>query len=366
MALSFSRIDCGAARRRKLDDSLAECRRELAADPNDAGIHTSLGNLLQQLGRLDEAVAAHRRAIALDPDRAGAHNNLGNVRKELGWLDGAVAAYRRAVRLEPDFAEAYSNLGNVLQRQGSLDEAVAAYRRAVALRPDDESFRYMLDAVTGGRPNRAPEAYVSRLFDSYSYRFDRQLVDVLEYRGPQLLRDAVERRLGGARASWTVLDIGCGTGLCGPLFRSLARRLVGVDLSPRMIEKARERGVYDELHVDELTEYLARRENWVDLIVAADVLVYIGDLAPVFAGARRVLKADGLFAFFVEHADGDDFALVPSGRFAHGASYVARHAASAGFVVETVDRAILRKEKDGPVAGDVYLLRCDARETVAG
>ena len=360
MALSFSRIDCRAARRRKLDDALAECRRALAADPNDAEAHTSLGNLLQQLGRLDEAVAAHRRAIALEPDRAGAHNNLGNARKELGWLDGAAAAYRRAVRLEPDFAEAYSNLGEVLQHQGNLDEAVAAHRRAVALRPDDESFRYMLDAVTGGRPNRAPDAYVSRLFDSYSYRFDRHLVAALEYRGPQLLRDAVERRLDGVQVSWTVLDIGCGTGLCGPLFRSLARRLVGIDLSPRMIEKVRERGVYDELHVDELTEYLARCENWVDLIVAADVLVYIGDLAPVFAGACRAIKADGLFAFFVEHADGDDFTLLPSGRFAHGTDYVARQASRAGFTIETVDRATLRKEGRGPIVGDVYLLRLNA------
>ncbi len=360
MALSFSRIDCRAARRRKLDDALAECRGALAADPNDAGIHTSLGNLLQQLGRLDEAVAAHRRAIALEPDRAGAHNNLGNVRKELGWLDGAAAAYRRAVRLEPDFAAAYSNLGEVLQRQGNLDEAVAAYRRAVALRPDDESFRYMLDAVTGARPDRAPEAYVSRLFDACAYGFDRQLVDALEYRAPQLLRAAVQRRLGGSQVSWTVLDLGCGTGLCGPLFRKLAGRLIGVDLSPRMIEKARERGVYDEFHVDELTEYLARIENWVDLIVAADVLVYIGDLTPVLANARRALKANGLFAFSVEHSDNDGYGLLPSGRFAHSTGYVAREAMRAGFVIEGADRAVLRKEGEMGVLGDICLLRRSA------
>ncbi len=360
MALSFSRIDCRAARRRKLDDVLAECRRALAADPNDAGIHTSLGNLLQQLGRLDEAVAAHRRAIAIDPDRAGAHNNLGNVRKELGWLDGAAAADRRAVRHEPDFAEAYSNLGAVLQRQGSLDEAVAAYRRAVALEPDNPSLRFMLDTVTGGRPERAPEAYVSRLFDFCAYGFDRHLVEVLDYQGPQLLRDAVDRRLDGARASWTVLDIGCGTGLCGPLFRDLARRLIGVDLSPRMIDKARERCVYDELHVGELTEFLARRDNWVDLIVAADVMMYVGSLTPVLVNARRALKANGLFAFFVEHADGDDFALAPSGRFVHGTGYVTHQTSAAGFVIENTDQAILRKENGEPVPGDVYLLRCGA------
>ncbi len=340
--------------------------RTTPLDSGDAEAHNDLGNALRLSGRLDEAVAAHRRAIDLRPDFAEAHNELGRALQELEKLDEAVAAYRRALGLKPGMAEAHNNLGVARQKLGWTEGAVAAYRRAVELEPDNPSFRFMLDAATGARPERAPEAYVSWLFDPYAYRFDRQLVDVLEYRGPQLLRDAVERRLGGARASWTVLDIGCGTGLCGPLFRSLARRLIGVDLSPRMIEKARESGVYDELHVDELTEDLARRENWVDLIVAADVLVYIGDLAPVFAGACRALKADGLFAFFVEHADGDDFALAPSGRFAHGAGYVARHAASAGFVVETVDRAILRKEKDGPVAGDVYVMRCDARETVAG
>ncbi len=359
MAASLDRIDCGAARRRKLDDALAECRRALAADPDDAEAHTSLGRLLRHLGRLDEAVAANRRAIALAPDRAEAHNELGNVRLELGWLDGAVAAYRRAVGLRPDFAQAHNNLGWVLQELGKLDEAVAAHRRAIALKPDDESFRYMLDALTGGRPDRAPEAYVSRLWDSYAYRFDR-IVDALEYRAPQLLRDAVERRLGGAGASWTVLDIGCGTGLCGPLFRKLARRLIGVDLSPRMIEKARERGVYDALDVAELTEYLARRENWVDLIVAADVLVYIGDLAPVLAGACRALKAGGLFAFSVEHSDGVDFALLPSGRFAHSTAYVARETMRAGYVVEGAERAVLRKEGEVGVLGDICLLRRSA------
>ncbi len=174
------------------------------------------------------------------------------------------------------------------------------------------------------------------------------------------MRDAVERRLGNSRVSWTVLDLGCGTGLCGLLFRNVARRLIGIDLSPRMIEKARERGVYDELHVDELTEYLARLEKWVDLIVAADVLVYIGDLAPVLANARRALKAGGLFAFFVEHADGDDFALLPSERFVHGTGYVTRQTSAAGFAIETVDRATLRKEGRGPIVGDVYLLRLNA------
>ncbi len=391
MAALVNRTDCGAARQRELEAALAECRRALAADPNDAEAHTSLGSVLRRLGRLDEAVTAYRRAIELEPDRAGAHNELGTVRMELGWLDGAVAAYRRVVRLEPEFAEAHNNLGRALQELGRFDEAVAAHRRAIALKPgladahknlgvagrklgwtddavaayrsavelepDNPSFRFMLDAVTGGRPERAPEAYVSSLFDFYACRFDRHLVEALDYRGPQLLRDAVERRLGDSRVSWIVLDIGCGTGLCGPLFRRLARRLVGVDLSPRMIDKARERGVYDELHVAEITEYLARSESSVDLIVAADVLVYIGDLRPVLTNAHRALKANGLLAFFVEHADGDDFALASSGRFVHGRDYVAREAASAGFAIESVAKEIFRKEKDGPIVGDVYLMR---------
>ncbi len=339
---------------------MAANRRAIALAPDRAEAHNELGNVRLELGWLDGAVAAYRRAVGLRPDFAEAHNNLGWALQELDKLDEAVAAHRRAIALKPGFASAHKNLGVAGRKLGWTDGAMAAYRRVVELEPDNPSLRFMLDAVTGARPERAPEAYVSSLFDFCAYWFDRHLVDALEYKVPELLRDAVERRLGDSRVSWIVLDIGCGTGLCGPLFRCLARRLVGVDLSPRMIGKARERGVYDELHVAEITEYLARRESWVDLIVAADVLVYIGNLKPVLANAHRTLKANGLFAFSVEHSDGDDFALLPHGRFAHGTDYVARQASRAGFTIETVDRATLRKEGRGPIVGDVYLLRLNA------
>ena len=210
--------------------------------------------------------------------------------------------------------------------------------------------------------HRAPATYVRALFDAYADRYDTHLLRDLHYAAPNLVRTIVGDRLEG-RPDCRIADLGCGTGLCGPLFRRITARLVGVDLSPGMLREARRRGIYDELVEDEVVRFLGRHRATFDLLIAADVLVYVGDLEPVFRAAAAAMRDDALMAATVEEEPGDGFSLHASGRFAHGEAYLRRVADAAGLRVLDMRRAPIRREAGEPVAGLVVLL---ARPPVIG
>jgi predicted TPR repeat methyltransferase len=217
--------------------------------------------------------------------------------------------------------------------------------------------RHVFGSWLGLRPARAAPGYVRNLFDSYAWHYDEHLFGELDYRGPNLVRGAIGHRLDDRAGTLAIADLGCGTGACGPLFGRLAGRLVGVDLSREMLQRAWARDVYDELHQRDLVAFLRRHPEAFDLLIAADVMVYHGDLAPIFAGAAIALRKGGLFTFTVESSDRDDFVAQRTGRFSHGRAYVLRAAAAAGLLVVEVIRAPLRREGDRMIAADVWLLQ---------
>lgn len=201
----------------------------------------------------------------------------------------------------------------------------------------------------------APASYVRALFDAYACDYDEHLTEELHYAAPAQLRALVVEHL--AIEAGTVADLGCGTGLCGLQFRDLATKLLGVDLSARMLQRARARACYDQLVEADVVDFLRRHKASFSLLVAADVLVYIGDLAPVFAAAAAALRPGGGFAFTVEGATGSRWRALRSGRYAHPVAYVQRLAAQARLEIVARRDAALRTQHGGPVAGDVWLLR---------
>jgi predicted TPR repeat methyltransferase len=212
--------------------------------------------------------------------------------------------------------------------------------------------------------------YVRRLFDQHAASFDESLTARLSYSGPQLLLDAVTRACGVASRPLrfaTMLDLGCGTGLAGGKFRAQVQNLVGIDLSSAMIEQARVKNIYDRLEAVELTEFLAAeatRGAKVDLVVAADVFVYISDLAPVAAAVALALARDGLFAFTVETHEGDGVLLQPTLRYAHSASHVRDALEGAGLAPLLLEPASPRTEKGLPVNGLVAVAAPKIRSAV--
>lgn len=330
-------------------------RRAVAHDGGNAAAHNNLGSALAQLQRHDEALACFERSLLLKPDNPKALRNRGNALRKLNRLDDALRDIDRVLELLPGSVEATVDRGELLLALGRREEAIACFRTAMQGGKDVELLRFVLASLGDGElPDQAPSDYVKGLFDQYARRFDQHLVDVLGYRTPPLLVEALKTARSATPAD--IVDLGCGTGLCGPLLRPLARRLVGVDLSDGMLERARATGHYDALHAAELVAWLRGTEERFDAAIASDVLNYLGDLAPAFAALHAVLRPGGHFAFSVERSDGDGIRLLPTRRFAHTRDYVERLAASRGFAVSRVDESVIRQDGQQPVHGWLVVL----------
>lgn len=275
---------------------------------------------------------------------------------------GAAEACRAVLELDPDYPEAYFSLGQALDLQGKRDAAVQAYRDYLATAPDDELGALARLVLLGAapEPERLPIGYVRRLFDQYAARFDLALTQRLNYRVPLLLRGLLESDPTAVAAPLDILDIGCGTGLSGAAFGDRANHLAGVDLSPAMLAKARARGIYGELQAGDLIEALRQRPARWDLIVAADALIYFGDLEPCFTAARAALRDGGRLLFSLEAPTSPapaGYRLAATLRFQHEHDYVAALAAAKGFAVLRANEDDLRLEAGRPVRGWLYLLR---------
>jgi predicted TPR repeat methyltransferase len=344
----------------------------LAARPGYADALLALGNALQALERFGEAVDAYDRALAsrqTAPQAAETWCARGAALKKSGELAQALDSYDRALLLRPDYPLAAHYRANVLRALGRREDAIAAYRRARELGADPAGIDFALAALgEGDLPSAAPAGYIKGLFDQYAGHFDRHLVDVLDYRTPELLGALVRSHIDAGPGNeagpplQSALDLGCGTGLCGPFLRPLAQRVAGVDLSDKMLQKAAEPGYYDELVCADIVDYLAGEHAAWDLVLAADVFVYLGDLATVFRLVRQALRPRGLFAFSIEtlaQTAGQErgYGLSVSGRFAHTPSYVQSIAANEGFAAVEMSTASIRAEHGTAVDGYLFLLR---------
>jgi predicted TPR repeat methyltransferase len=291
-----------------------------------------------------------------------------------GDLPAAADILVQTVELTPNFATALFALGAIRDRLGDRDGAVAAFARANAADPADyHGARLQLARLGAGEATPAmTDTYVRRLFDQYASRYDAALTEHLNYRGPALLRDAVEMATRAAKRPMrfgAMLDLGCGTGLAAAAFRPFVDRLVGVDLSAAMIAQAEAKGIYDRLVAADIVEFLAGKrahEGRYDLILAADVFVYVSDLSPIVAAISPALAPDGLFAFTVETHSGAGVKLLPTLRYAHGESYVRNVLDGAGLVPAHLAAVPVRHEKGVPVDSLVVVaeaIAAHSRET---
>jgi predicted TPR repeat methyltransferase len=273
-----------------------------------------------------------------------------------GDLPAAADLLMQAIELAPNFTSAWFTLADIREQLGEHDAAVSAFQKAQASDANDRHgaglrlMRLGAEPVTG-----MPQAYVQTLFDQYAPRFESSLVDELGYRGPALLFKAVLSVRAAARKPALfkrAIDLGCGTGLAASAFAKGVDHFIGVDLSPRMIERSRATGLYAELEVADMLQGLrARVDASADLILAADAMVYVAELAPVLAEAARVLAPGGLLAFTTETHGGEGVVIGHGLRYAHGATYVRAAVESAGLKLSLLEDRSARNEDHAPVPG---------------
>ncbi|WP_161798999.1 methyltransferase domain-containing protein [Caenimonas sp. SL110] len=333
----------------RLEDAERQFAASLALLPGRLSTLLNLGATRLKLGKFAQAEQLLSEALEQEPDNVEALGHRATALAEMGQAREALADVDRLVALDPSRGSAWSLKGTLLREQGRRDEAADAYRRAIASGADVELNGYYLAALEGGAaPRTPPAAYVQGLFDGYADGFEEHLVEVLNYRAPEIL---VARVAQMKRLFERALDLGCGTGLCGVKLRPLAAHIDGVDLSANMVDRARERGVYDQVHEADAAEYLRRSGERYDLIVAADVFIYVGALEAVFEGAARAITPGGVFCFSVEKEAQQEFALRASLRYAHSRGYIERLAAENGFDIVEIAEHPIREDQRAAIAG---------------
>ncbi len=329
--------------------------RATTADPSLAEAWACLGLANEARGQWPAAAAALEKALALSPQQVRLWSSLGQVSLRLGNAERALQAFDRALQEDPDCAPAWSERGSLMRELHRFEEAARCFEKALALGGDPELNAYYLASVRDGdAPTTPPRRYVEGLFDDYAADFQSHVVEKLGYRGFEVL---LKPLIDTGKRYEHVLDLGCGTGLCGLLIAPQADTIDGVDISSAMLEQARKLGVYRELIHADLGEFLAATALRPDLILAADVFIYVGDLAAVFRSVRRILEPGGCLAFTVELArEGQDIQLLPSLRYAHSESYIRRLADEARFSRARVSEAPIRHDQTTPIMGlYVYL-----------
>jgi len=354
--------------------------------PREPSVWVNLGNVLMAMGRLPDAEKAFRRSLALVEGPEALTSIARLQRRRHDWVRSE-ASCRRALALAPRFGEAWHYLslallgqrrseeafeaavqaelllpekpgrresyGRALSAAGEHARAVAFYRDWLEREPGNPYAGHHLAASLGESPERASDAYVEHVFDKFAESFDDHLAS-LQYRAPELVAQALRDALPAPAAQFDVADLGCGTGLCGPLVEPWARSLVGVDLSAGMLARAAERGAYGALVKEELVRFLAERPDSFDVLVSADTLIYLGELGPAFVAARSALRPGGTLVFTLEAAPDDapsGFALTQSGRYAHTRACVGERLAHAGLDVIGIAQASPRHEGGKAVPG---------------
>jgi predicted TPR repeat methyltransferase len=369
----------------RTEEAVRECQLACEQMPRNAEAFHNLAAALARKGETANARLCLAQALELDPNYARACFALAVMEAEACRLVEAEALFRAAISMKPDSPAAYQALASVLAKMGhqneaaeaqqaaalaargrppkseSVSESIAQFEKRLARSPEAAKLHMLLAAKANvAPPAQLPPGSITSLFDRYAGFFDDHLRTKLQYRLPEMIADAV--------TAWYIqhtphkpldaLDLGCGTGICGELLRSRAGTLAGVDVSPAMIQKARERGVYDRLELADMVDAMRRQPESFDLLLAADVLIYSGDLLPAFEAASQSLRPGGLFVFSVESFDGERFRMqMATRRFTHSKAYLQKTAAICGFEEIRFEPVTIRIEANQAVAGYLVMLR---------
>jgi predicted TPR repeat methyltransferase len=329
-------------------------RTVLEKKPDFGQVWNNLGKAYQEIGDMNKAISCFKRAVKFAPDMAEAWNNLGVAQDEFNMAQDALRSYKKAIDIRPNYISAHLNLGFSLQKTGLFKEAGEQYREILNIKPDHHTARFMLHSLgTQETPDAAPVEYVRMVFNGCAENFEKTLVENLQYQTPELLFELVRPYLTEAM---DILDLGCGTGLGSQFYRPFAKELVGVDISSKMLKKAAQKETYHRLEELDILQDWKFWKNF-DLIYSSDVLVYFGNLDPIFRSVSSSLRHGGIVTFSVEKLNDctSSYRLFPTGRYAHSRTYIQDCLRRNGLHILKEAEACIRKESKNQVRGLLFV-----------
>ena len=358
----------------------------IGLNPDYFDAYLNLGNIYFKSARLPDAKKCYEKALELNPDHAGVQTNFGIMLKCQQMFDESIKHLTAVTESSPTSGKAYLNLASTYKVSGDFEQALENYKKAAENNPqlidayrgivlcsrylgkpetareaieslgrnvkDSPMVPHMLAAWTGDDlPRRASDDYVRAAFDAYADSFESSLAK-LGYMGPVLLGDALKEIFPTPSSNLVVLDGGCGTGLGHAYLKPYASKLIGMDLSQKMLDQARQKEDYNQLICASLETGIARYDGYFDLIASIDTLIYFGDLDQVLTVMHTALKSGGQLVFTLEYSEKtDSYELCQSGRYAHSEAYVSELLSSLAYTVSSVRHCVVRKELGEDVKG---------------
>lgn len=375
----------------EFDDAIDYCSERLKIQPTHADTYHTLGTALFQQDQFSDAADAFSYSIKLGTRASDAHYNLASAYIEMGDFKSALKHYHQQLEVEamsdayynigvilmaqdhhndalsyfqsaaetdPDNTETLLNMGAINLKKGNREEAIKIYQQVLSLEPDNAEITHVLEALIGkNTPEQSPPDYVKNLFNHYANYYDKHLEAHLHYDVPQQLAKAIEEESQcGDTEQWRILDLGCGTGLVGEQLKHLAKQLIGIDISEKMIAHAEKKQIYHDLSIGDITLAFKTHRD-IDLVVAGDVFTYIGNLNNIFLGVKVVLKSGALFAFTVEKTNEENYILQKTIRYAHNKHYIETLIEKNDFITERFANITLRRQHGHPIEGYLVILR---------
>jgi len=397
----------------KLISAIHHYQEFLKLEPYDINALHNLGSIFLKLHAPEKATRCFLRLVSLSADSEN-YYNLGTAYMEQEKHQEAAAYFKQALQSNPNYVDAHVNLGAIYLKLEDYPNAIKHYQEIMRQQPNNAEIAYILSAISNNGQNykAAPHTYIQNLFDQYALHYEKHLTKILDSKIPELIYNAVIEVADNLKArhcyckevtikqsrdlldqkidqiqefpesppifdarddetisqqrydlkikkySWNILDLGCGTGLAGEKFRPLANKLIGIDLSEKMLAYAQQKKIYDELLLADIAEVIEKHRD-LDLVIAADTLVYIGDLDQIFTQLALALKPDGLFVFTIEKTGNYPYALQNTARFAHHEKYLQDLSMKCHFGIILKQNIVLRKHRNGVIEGFLYVLRCN-------
>ena len=325
-------------------------------NPTDPELYYNMGLNLRRLGKLDKALDAFSRCVELGDRSTDTLYNMALSHQECKRHELAASLYKQVLEADASHLSSLNNYAYLCHQMGQLDEAQSLYRRLLAINPSHSAARHLVNALTGTTTSSAPLEYIESVFDSYAGHFEESLLQELHYQTPTELWKLYCKHFPDNNKG-LCLDLGCGTGLAGLAFQSACTAIHGVDISENILSVAKEKQIYTSLIKDDILNYLEHDDSLYNVIIAADVFTYMGDLAPLFNACMKRMDGGGLLIFSVEDGAGNSFGLKDTGRYGHPDIYIRQLCQANGLSLVVSEKSRLRKDRDEWITGSLFILQ---------